>query len=1005
MENNKRELNINLAGMSIEDIDTYEDLQEKISPQGYEPTKKGIAYKVFKVKNGKLYPPMVANPGGQDTPIGVWLDAEEGEFAGLSKTGRPQVKSTGSGNLSYRPGWHLGDIPRAKQFDRLNKETGEYEFPKDFVWAECEYAMDVDYQPESDARGYERTKIDKDGNVITYKSNKYQHSLAGVPHLPTNGYYKYRTNPNPDTVPWVITGQMKVNRILSDEEVNKILQDKGIPPIHRQGGDKTLKELGLQEGYNKKFGYVKQSKLVEDYHKEKESILQDVDDTFGQTEVYNWSTFILPNGHFLNPDTPKGKEYFEDTDQEPEYEHSDFIYYEYNPYGEDLFNDCVKINVTFPYLGIPVHPTSQQYSAIQRFLDEHQYECDTTYDIWKDYMEEDVMSYPEFTEMREPLLVLSPIGCKAYDMSYTSGSDVVKSIKKSFVSGVLAESKEDIDKFIAWAGDELAQRFNAQKNRLRGNERDIYYWMGKDKKDLEDRLNEIENIKTRKQSNNYAKQGADKVYEDSNWLVLKINTYEASVKYGKNTEWCISGYDGSEYFDDFSDSDIYFFIDKKNKLKYAFIQGDNIGTNNYEIWDENDFMTSYIPNAPKIEGLPDISQLNPQIKQELEQLYGKNVTNIESIVGNPELRELDDFFIDLDTREEYKVTLIDNSIKYCYNNSNEYVDCTDELNAWAQEMLEESLNEAPEKHNELNPSLFDGTSMRPEVRNKLLEIAGYFISKAKEDGVEFDIKDILLVGSNANYNYTKDSDVDLHIVVSKKPDCNKEHLGLIYQAYKSMFNNKFDCTIYGIPVEIYVEFEDDEVIEQPSDETILDESNLTPTTPYMLRNDGKLLTCGSFHPYIKTTQNQSLSSVQGELAKNPQRIKWFKEHSKLDETKLLCDKCLSGEITEEEIDRLNDLTNQEFCRARTSNFKVKVGGDNGEIYFRISSKDFNWFDLIWKVVFEHRNSIKDVTVVKDTQSLGGKEFNYYTINGKPLSHIDTEEFLTLKGNPVLESED
>lgn len=224
-----------------------EILTEKPSPVGYEPTKKGIAYKVFKVKNGKLYPPMVANAGGADTPIGVWLDAEEGEFAGLSKTGRPQVKSTGSGNLSYRPGWHLGDIPRAKQFDRLNKETGEYEFPKDFVWAECEYAMDVDYQPESDARGYERTKVDKDGNVIVTKSDKYQHSLAGLPKLPTNGYYKYRTNPNPDTVPWVITGQMKVNRLLSDAEVNAILEKNGIEPIHRQGGDKTLAELGLKE--------------------------------------------------------------------------------------------------------------------------------------------------------------------------------------------------------------------------------------------------------------------------------------------------------------------------------------------------------------------------------------------------------------------------------------------------------------------------------------------------------------------------------------------------------------------------------------------------------------------------------------------------------------------------------------------------------------------------------------------------------------------------------------
>ena len=75
------------------------------------------------------------------------------------------------------------------------------EFPKDFVWAECDYAMDIDYQPEADEQGYIRTSVDSEGNVITTRSDKYQHSLAGLKKLPKNGYYKYRTNPRPDTVP------------------------------------------------------------------------------------------------------------------------------------------------------------------------------------------------------------------------------------------------------------------------------------------------------------------------------------------------------------------------------------------------------------------------------------------------------------------------------------------------------------------------------------------------------------------------------------------------------------------------------------------------------------------------------------------------------------------------------------------------------------------------------------------------------------------------------------
>lgn len=216
-------------------------LIEKEIPD-YTPQKTGTAYKVFRIKNGKLYPPMVANAGNASTPVGVWLEAEEGEFAGLSKTGRKQVKSIGSGTLSYRPGWHLGDIPRASQFDRTNKETGEKEFPKDFVWARCTYVMDVDYQPESDEQGHMRTKPDG----TQYRSDKYQHSLAGLTKMPKDGYYKYRTNPRPDTVPWVITGAMRVDELLDDYQVNAILEKNGIPPIHRQGGDKTLAELGIK---------------------------------------------------------------------------------------------------------------------------------------------------------------------------------------------------------------------------------------------------------------------------------------------------------------------------------------------------------------------------------------------------------------------------------------------------------------------------------------------------------------------------------------------------------------------------------------------------------------------------------------------------------------------------------------------------------------------------------------------------------------------------------------
>lgn len=46
----------------------------------YSPKKTGVAYKVFRIKNGKLYPPMVANRNNEGTPVGVWLDAEMGSL-------------------------------------------------------------------------------------------------------------------------------------------------------------------------------------------------------------------------------------------------------------------------------------------------------------------------------------------------------------------------------------------------------------------------------------------------------------------------------------------------------------------------------------------------------------------------------------------------------------------------------------------------------------------------------------------------------------------------------------------------------------------------------------------------------------------------------------------------------------------------------------------------------------------------------------------------------------
>lgn len=220
---------VDTAKGEVTNSETGEDVSFSLR-QKPEPKKKGIGYKVFVLKDGKLYPPMVANPDGAATPVGVWLDADAAPIAGESKTGRPQVKQGGkgtqggSGKLAYRPGWHLGVVPYAIQFNRKDAEGNKTLFPKNFVFAEVEYAADVDYQEEARQEGIN-------------PSGKYQHSLAGLKHLPTDGYYMYRTNPNPETDPWVITGAMKVNRILTRAEQAELVKNAGREPQQIQEGD------------------------------------------------------------------------------------------------------------------------------------------------------------------------------------------------------------------------------------------------------------------------------------------------------------------------------------------------------------------------------------------------------------------------------------------------------------------------------------------------------------------------------------------------------------------------------------------------------------------------------------------------------------------------------------------------------------------------------------------------------------------------------------------------
>ena len=99
--------------------------------------------------------------------------------------------------------------------------------------------------------------------------------------------------------------------------------------------------------------------------------------------------------------------------------------------------------------------------------------------------------------------------------------------------------------------------------------------------------------------------------------------------------------------------------------------------------------------------------------------------------------------------------------------------------------------------------------LQPEIREKLLKIAqDFFDSLELPEGTI--LKDIKLTGSFANFNWSKFSDVDLHLVLDfSEISDNEEFAKDYFMAKKNLWNNAHDINIFGYPVEVYVEDKDE----------------------------------------------------------------------------------------------------------------------------------------------------------------------------------------------------
>lgn len=114
------------------------------------------------------------------------------------------------------------------------------------------------------------------------------------------------------------------------------------------------------------------------------------------------------------------------------------------------------------------------------------------------------------------------------------------------------------------------------------------------------------------------------------------------------------------------------------------------------------------------------------------------------------------------------------------------------------------FNEDFQVHNELNNKIWgNDTKLLSDVREAIVNIVDEF---EQECLIPIHIVDIQLCGSNASYNYTNESDLDVHIIASfDDVDADKSVLQSAYNLAKSNFNNDYNLTIHGIEVELYVQ--------------------------------------------------------------------------------------------------------------------------------------------------------------------------------------------------------
>lgn len=153
---------------------------------------------------------------------------------------------------------------------------------------------------------------------------------------------------------------------------------------------------------------------------------------------------------------------------------------------------------------------------------------------------------------------------------------------------------------------------------------------------------------------------------------------------------------------------------------------------------------------------------------------------------------------------------------------------------------------------ELNPKIWINGKLNSKVRLRLLDIADDFIEFLNVNWVK--PIDIVFTGSLANYNWTRYSDIDIHIIMDySKVYKKKEFVEEYFEMKKYAWSDEHDnLKIYGFPIELYVE---DINNDTTSSGVFSLEKNVWIVEPHRF-SDGEL-----DKSYIKTTSAKIMTKI------------------------------------------------------------------------------------------------------------------------------------------------